>query len=570
VKKSNSRKGRDTTAALYARLSRDDNLDGESYSISNQKTFLTKIAKEKGFTNLLVFADDGISGVTMERPAYKEMIAAIEDGKVSAVFVKDMTRLGRNYIEVGRLTEEFFIEHEVRLISVSDGIDTKDGENEFAPFINIMSEWYARDISKKRRISNVVKGNSGEPLGLPPYGYEKDPDRPKYWRIDKEAARVVRHIFQMSLDGVGTEQIARALEREKVLTPLNHWKEKGIIRPGKKQDVGASIYCWNSSTVSGILHRQEYCGDVLNFKTYSKSYKHKKRIDNERENWTIFKDVHEPIVLREDYEKVQAKRGKVRKRMKKDGERNMFSGLVVCADCGSNLHYHFNQGNHEIRYFNCSNYNKGKGCTSTHYVRVDFLEQVVLQEILRITRFATIHEKEFTQLVTGFSQKNAEVERQAKKRELNILLQRDAEIDTFFNRMYEDSVSGRITEERFARMSTQYTDEQAELAERIKELKSVLEQSEKKTVTADMFLAAVRKYTRAKQLTPRMLNELIEKIEVFQAEKCPNEHHQRLRIHYNCVGTMEIPDIPTLAEPEIRIETRKGVAINYSVTQTAP
>jgi len=563
VKKSNSRKGRESTAAIYLRLSRDDNLEGESYSISNQKIFLTKIAKEKGYTNLLIFADDGISGVIMERPAYKEMIAAIENGIISAVFVKDMTRLGRNYIEVGRLTEEFFI---VRLVSVSDGIDTKDGESEFAPFINIMSEWYARDISKKRRISNVVRGNSGEPLGLPPYGYEKDPNRPKYWRIDKEAAQIVRRVYQMSLDGMGTEQIARALERDKVLTPVNHWRKKGVNRPGTKQNIGTSIYQWRSSVISGMLRKQEYCGDVLNFKTYSKSYKHKKRIPNDRENWAIFQDVHKPIIFRADFEKIQAKRGQTRKRKIKDGERNMFSGLLVCADCGSNLHYHFNQGNHEIRYFNCSNYNSGKGCTSTHYVRVDFLEQVILQEIRRVTKFATKYEQEFAQLVMGFSQKNAEDERQAQRRELNALMQRDSEIDLLFNRMYEDNVSGKIDDTRFAKMSVQYADEQAELAEKIKALKIVLEQSEKKVVTADMFLSAVRKYTRAKKLTPRMLNELIEKIEVFQAEKRPNEHSQRIRIHYNCVGTMEIPDMPNLADPEIRVETRKGVAINYSAT----
>ena len=394
MRQSNNKKSRDVTAFLYERLSRDDNLEGESYSIGNQKKLLTKVAKEKGYTNLVHFLDDGISGVTMDRPGFVEMIQQLEQGRAAAVFVKDLSRLGRNYIEVGRLTEEFFPEHDIRLVAVSDNIDTAEGENELAPIRNLFNEWYARDISKKRRISNKIKGNAGEPMGQPPYGYIKDPNNPKRWIIDDEAAQVVRRIYSMTLEGYGTEQIATQLERDEILTPRAYWLKKGIKRPGKGKQQPATK--WNSSTVTKILSLQEYCGDILNFKTYSKSYKNKKRLENDRENWVIFKDVHEPIIERSIFEQVQQKRGKIRKRRTNEGEHNMFSGLLVCADCGSNLHFHFNQGNPEIKYFNCSNYKGNRGsCTSTHYIRVDFLEQVVLGEIRRLTKFASFYEDEF-------------------------------------------------------------------------------------------------------------------------------------------------------------------------------
>ena len=340
MKQSNNKKSRDVTAFLYERLSRDDNLEGESYSIGNQKKLLAKVAKEKGYTNLVHFLDDGISGVTMDRPGFVEMICQLEQGKAAAVFVKDLSRLGRNYIEVGRLTEEFFPDHDIRLVAVSDNIDTAEGENELAPIRNLFNEWYARDISKKRRISNKIKGNAGEPMGQPPYGYIKDPNDPKHWIVDDEAAKVVRRVYSMTLEGFGTEQIAAQLEKDDVLTPRAYWLTKGIKRPGKGRQQSPTK--WNSSTITKILSLQEYCGDILNFKTYSKSYKNKKRIDNDRENWVVFQDVHEAIIERAVYEQVQQKRGKIRKRRTNNGEHNMFSGLLVCADCGSNLHFHFN------------------------------------------------------------------------------------------------------------------------------------------------------------------------------------------------------------------------------------
>ena len=568
MKQSNNKESRDVTAFLYERLSRDDNLEGESYSIGNQKKLLAKVAKEKGYTNLVHFLDDGISGVTMDRPGFVEMIRQLEQGKAAAVFVKDLSRLGRNYIEVGRLTEEFFPDHDIRLVAVSDNIDTAEGENELAPIRNLFNEWYARDISKKRRISNKIKGNAGEPMGQPPYGYIKDPNDPKHWIVDDEAAQVVRRVYSMTLEGFGTEQIATQLEKDGVLTPRAYWLTKGIKRPGKGKQQPPTK--WNSSTITKILSLQEYCGDILNFKTYSKSYKNKKRIDNDREKWVVFQDVHEAIMERAVYEQVQQKRGKIRKRRTNNGEHNMFSGLLVCADCGSNLHFHFNQGNPEIKYFNCSNYKGNRGtCTSTHYVRVDFLEEVVLGEIRRLTKFASLYEDEFVNAVIGHSQQAEQTDRKLKEKELKSLLARDEELDGLFERIYEDNVSGKLSDDRFAKMSRRYEDEQKELAEKIKKLRSEIEKQSSRSMTTDMFIGLVRKYTRARKLTPRMLNELIEKIEVFNAEKIDSVWEQRLRIHYNCVGTIEIPTVLPLPIPEVSVNTRKGVVVNYAPCELA-
>ena len=554
--------------ALYPRLSHEDELQGESNSISNQKKLLAKVAKEKGYTNLVHFLDDGISGVTMDRPGFVEMIRQLEQGKAAAVFVKDLSRLGRNYIEVGRLTEEFFPDHDIRLVAVSDNIDTAEGENELAPIRNLFNEWYARDISKKRRISNKIKGNAGEPMGQPPYGYIKDPNDPKHWIVDDKAAQVVRRVYSMTLEGFGTEQIAAQLEKDDVLTPRAYWLTKGIKRPGKGKQQPPTK--WNSSTITKILSLQEYCGDILNFKTYSKSYKNKKRIDNDRENWVVFQDVHEAIIERAVYEQVQQKRGKIRKRRTNNGEHNMFSGLLVCADCGSNLHFHFNQGNPEIKYFNCSNYKGNRGtCTSTHYVRVDFLEEVVLGEVRRLMKFASLYEDEFVKAVIGHSKQAEQTDRKLKEKELRTLLARDEELDGLFERIYEDNVSGKLSDDRFAKMSRRYEDEQKELSEKIKKLRSEIEKQSSRSMTTDMFIGLVRKYTRARKLTPRMLNELIEKIEVFNAEKIDGVWEQRLRIHYNCVGTIEIPTVLPLPIPEVSVNTRKGVVVNYAPCELA-
>lgn len=443
----------------------------------------------------MVFCDDGVSGVTMNRPDFNRMMEQIRLGKAAALFVKELSRLGRNYIEVGRLTEEVFPALNVRFVAVSDNVDTAEGDNELTPIKNLFNEWYARDISKKRRMSNKVKGGAGIPLGPPPYGYMKDPEKPFFWIIDLEAALVVKRIFSMAMENMGDDAIATQLTLDKVLTPIEYAHQKGWKKPGGKgQKKTDDPYHWSCSTVRKILATQEYCGDVINFKTYTVSYKNKTRRANNPEDILVFKDVHEAIIERATFETIRLKRGNVRKRKTSDGERNMFSGLLVCADCGSNLHYHFNQGNPEIKYFNCPGYNKSrlKICGATHYIRVDFLEQVVLGEIRRLTRFAVHHEEKFSEAVSEYSKKALQLNIEARQRELKSLTDREKELGKLFERLYEDNVSGKISDERFYKMSAKYEDEQAEIVERAKTLRNLLEELSCKSVTTDKFVATVK------------------------------------------------------------------------------
>ncbi|MDO4315429.1 MAG: recombinase family protein, partial [Oscillospiraceae bacterium] len=557
------------TAALYCRLSSDDNMDTESNSISNQKKILLKAAKEKGYTDTIFFVDDGITGTTMKRKDFQKMLTAIEAGYISAVFVKDLSRLGRNYIEVGKLTEEFFPQHDVRLVAVADGVDSDEGENEFTPFRNIMNEWYAKDISKKRRIVNKMKGNSGIPLSPPPYGYIKNPDDPRFWVIDPDAASVVRRIYQMALDGYGLAETAAALEQDGVLNPTYYWRSKGTSRGGSKSTVEPTK--WGHTTIKKILTLQEYCGDVINFKSYSKSYKMKRRIENPEENRAIFLNVHEAIIDRATWEKVQSmKKGTRRKRPTVTQEPSVFSGLLKCPECGGNLNFHFNQGNHDIKFFSCQNHNSGlRKCSKTHYIRLDFLERVVLYEINRLAAFANEYESDFIKAMMGRSAKVAENDRARKQRELDGLVARDKELDMLFERLYEDNVAGKIDDARFSKMSKRYEQEQGENTKKIKALRLELKKSEGKRMDIDHFLEAVRRYTNATAITQRMVAELIDHIDVYHAEKQDGVTTQRVVIHYNCIGVFDVPDRRKIPEADITMQTRKGVAVSYAPAQIA-
>lgn len=564
ILKQSSKKTALGTAALYCRLSRDDNMDNESNSISNQKKILQKAAKDKGYTDTIFFVDDGITGTTMKRPGFQKMIAAIEAGYISAVFVKDLSRLGRNYIEVGKLTEEFFPLHDVRLVAVSDGVDNDEGEDDFTPFKNIMNEYYAKDISKKRRIVNKMKGNAGIPLSPPPYGYIKNPDDPRFWVVDPVAADVVRRIYRMALEGYGLAETAAALGADGIVNPTYYWRSKGTSRGGSKSTLEPTK--WGHTTIKKILTTQEYCGDVINFKSYSKSYKMKRRIENPEENRAIFLNVHEAIIDRPTWEKVQAlKAGTRRKRPTVTQEPSAFSGVMKCPECGGNLNFHFNQNNHDIKFFSCQNHNSGlRKCSSTHYIRLDFLEQVVLYEVHRLACFANEYENDFIKAMVGRSAKVAENERVRKKRELDGLLARDRELDTLFERLYEDNVSGKIDDARFAKMAKRYEQEQGENAGRIKALRLEVKKLEEKRMDVDDFLETVRHYTNAAKITKRMVAELIDHIEVYPAVKEDGVTNQRVTIHYNCIGAFEVPDRRKIPERDILLETRKGVALSYA------
>ncbi len=557
------------TAALYCRLSRDDNMDTESNSIQNQKKILQKAAKEKGYADTLFFVDDGITGTTMKRPGFQKMITAIEAGYISAVFVKDLSRLGRNYIEVGKLTEEFFPEHDVRLIAVSDGVDSDEGDNEFTPFRNIMNEWYAKDISKKRKIVNKMKGNAGIPLSQPPYGYIKNPDDSRFWVIDPEAADVVRRIYDMALEGYGLAEIANALGVDGIVNPTYYWRSKGVNRSGSKSTLEPTK--WGHTTIKKILTLQEYCGDVINFKSYSKSYKMKRRIENPEENRAIFLNVHEPIIDRATWEKVQTmQKGTRRKKPTVTQEPSVFSGRLKCPECGGNLNFHFNQKNHDIKYFSCQNHNSGlRKCSATHYIRLDFLEQVVLYEVNRLAAFANEYEHDFVKTMLGRSAKVAENDRARKQRELNALLTRDKELDMLFERLYEDNVAGKIDDARFARMSKRYEQEQGEISAKIKALRLELKKAEGQQMDMEDYLQMVRRYTHVTKITQRMVSELIDHIDVYHAEKRDGVTNQRIVIHYNCIGAFEVPDRKKIPEADIIMETRKGVAVSYAPAEVA-
>jgi len=558
-------------AALYCRLSRDDEQEGESNSIANQKKLLQKVADEYGYKKTMFFVDDGISGTTFEREGFQKMEQAVLDGYVAAVFVKDMSRLGRDYLKCGYYTDNFFPDNDVRFVAVNDGVDSVEGDNEFAPFRNIMNEWYARDVSRKVRMAHHIRGNSGEPLSKPPYGYKKNPDSPKYWVIDEEAAEVVRRIYRMYLDGYGIEQIGVQLEGEKVLAPNAYAAARGHKVSGKK--TAYSPYVWNHSTVSKILTLQEYCGDVINFKTYSKSYKNKTRHINPKENQVVFTDVHDAVVEREVWERIQVKRGKVRNIRKPttSEKRNMFSGLLVCSTCGTNLAYHFNQGNHDITYYNCQTYNKrGKqrgSCDATHYIRTDFLEQVILGDIARITALTKHYEDEFIKILTDTTVKENQRSLALLEQELETRIARNATIDVLFESIYEDSVNGKISEERFAKLSRKYEAEQMENVERIALLHKEKSAMAKQSGTAREFLGIVKRYTRMKKLTPEILREFVDKIVVHHRQRIDGVDEQRVEIFYNCVGKIDIPDLTKIPQTEILIPTRKGVAISYSTSQ---
>ena len=552
MKQSSNKKSREATAFLYERLSRDDNLEGESYSIGNQKKLLTKVAKEKGYTNLVHFLDDGISGVTMNRPGFVEMMQQLEQGKASAVFVKDLSRLGRNYIEVGRLTEEFFPDHDIRLVAVSDNIDTAEGENELAPIRNLFNEWYARDISKKRRISNKIKGNSGEPMGLPPYGYIKDPNNPKHWVIDEEAAQVVRRIFDMTLEGFGTEQIATQFEKEGILTPQAYWIQKGIGRPGKTKTRPATK--WNGSTITHLLYQQEYCGDVVNFKT-TKHFRDKRNHYVDKSEWQITENVHEPIIDRADFETVQRilENAPVR-RPNGDGEIHPLSGLMFCKDCGAKMHIRIdyrNGGKRHVAY--CSEYHKGKAknpkCNSPHIIDADLVMQTIADVLKKVAEYSISNREEFEALV----RKNLDMQQtdKSKKQQKRIpqITTRLEQIDKVLNKLYEDNALGAIPQDRYEQMSQKYSEEYYTLKAELAELKEQLSAFEDAGGWAHKFLKLIERYAAFTDLTPAILNEFISRIEVHERDKKrAKQAVQHIGIYFSYIGKFE-NELTQLAEP---------------------
>ena len=547
-------------AGLYTRLSRDDGTDSESNSIANQKRLLSQKAKELGFTNVKFYVDDGYTGTNFNRPGFQELLDDIEMGYVTAVIVKDLSRLGRDYVSVGYYTDNYFPEHNIRFIAVNDMVDSDEGENEIAPFKNIMNEMYARDISRKIRSSNRIRGNLGEPLAQPPYGYMKSPENKKKWIIDPDASQVVKSIFRMCIEGKGNEAIAHVLQVNKVFIPMAYWHSKGLNRGGKQMP--ADPYRWSKTTVRKILTQQEYCGDVINFKTYSKNFKNKKRLMNAEENWRIFKDVHEPIIEREVFELVQENLLKVKRRAPKpeNAKKHIFSGLIRCGDCGSNMRYHTNTTNKEIHYFSCGNYVKDTrgNCPTRHYIRSDALEQIVLLELRHLADFLKYDEERLALILERKSNKDLYEETRYLEGELQKALARQQKVANLYEKLYEDNAEGKVTDEWFTHMSHKYEMERTELKGKVSELRKKLSSTQETTKGKETFLNAVRCFIEMETLTAPLAKELIDHIDVYESEGKGKNKTQRIVIYYRFVGYIELPDkIPIVND------TRQGVAVNY-------
>ena len=552
--------------ALYCRLSRDDGTESESNSIGNQKKLLSQKAKEMGLTDTKYYVDDGYTGTNFNRPGFQQLIDDIEIGLVSAVMVKDLSRLGRDYVSVGNYTDSYFPEHNIRFIAVNDAIDSDEGESEIAPFKNILNEMYARDISKKIRSSHRLRGSMGEPLSQPPYGYMKSPENKKKWIIDPEAATVVKSIFKMCLDGKGNETIARELQENKVLIPMAYWRSKGLNRGGKKTQTNP--YKWCKTTVQKILSQQEYCGDIINFKTYSKSFKNKRRIENSKENWAVFKDVNEPIIDRETFETVQNFISKAKRRApkKENGERSIFNGLVYCGDCHSKMRYHTSTSNKEIHYFTCSDNKvdyRGK-CPGRHYVRADALEEVVKLELRRLVEMLEIDESYFAQLLLRKNDEEREKDKKFLESELQKAIARSNTVSQLYEKLYEDNVIGKVSDEWFVELSHKYEKERMDLKAKIADIRHKIEELKNNNSEYEKFISAIRRFMQMDNLTSPLLRELIDHIDIFETEGTGKSRTQRIVIYYRFIGYIELPN--TTKQTHIA-DTRKGVAVEYITEQ---
>ena len=550
-------------AALYCRLSRDDGAEGESNSISNQKKMLKQFAKENGFDSTRYYIDDGYTGTNFNRPGFQKMVEDIELGYITVVIVKDLSRLGRRYDTVGYYTDTFFPNNDVRFIAINDNVDSDEGENEIAPFKNIINEWYAKDISKKLRASYRIRGYSGEPLSQPPYGYIKSPDNPKRWVIEPEAASIVQQVFEMALAGKSNESIAKTLQEQKVPVPMVYWNQKGIRRGGTPAQ--ANPYRWRYSTIEKMLTQQEYCGDVINFKSHTISYKNKKRIEHSKENWAIFKDVHEPIIERKTFELVQELIAKTKRRAPKkgNGEKSIFTDFLYCADCGKKLWYHTNPTNKDIHYFSCSNYYKDTrgDCQSRHYIRADAVEQIVMMELRRLAKYLECYEESFAQILAQKVNSDMLSEQKHLEKTLAKTIARNATLTDLLAKIYEDNISGKISDEMFMQLSRKYEKEQFDNKAKIKEYSERLSKIDEMKQNKADFIKSIRKFMEMQTLTAPLLRELIDHIDVYEKEGTSKTYTQRIVIYYRFIGTLELPE-EIEQEPYIA-DTRQGVTVEY-------
>ena len=540
---------------LYCRLSNEDALDGESNSIQNQKEFLTRYAAEHGYTNLKILVDDGYTGTNFDRPGVQEGFTLVKQGLVGCWLVKDLSRFGRDYLTVGQYTDIIFPSYDVRFIAVNDGVDSERGDSDgFAAIRNLFNEWYPRDTSKKVRVVFRQKGTSGKHLGKPPYGYRTDPADKDHWIIDEDAAPVVKRIFDLAIDGKGPEQIARILEQDKVLTTKALYAKQSENHPDpkKRKKMPERPYHWIGQSVAGILERMEYTGCTCNFKTYSKSYKLKKRIPNAIEDMCIFPDTQEAIVSQAQWDRVQELR-KNKRRPTKAERQGLFSGLLFCPDCGNKLHFATCKSfDGKQDHYVCSSYKSGRGTCSAHYIREDVLRELVLERIRAVNAY-------IRQDVEGFQEEWLQCRRSDQERSIREdrkrveqAKKRLADLDVLLSRLYEDFVLGDLSKERYKKMTADYEAEQERLKLEIEVTEEWLETQETMSADVDAFVALTQKYVDVPELTPTIVNEYIKKIEVFAPDKSSGKRVQKVKIYFNFVDDVEIP---VISEPVVAKST---------------
>ena len=527
--------------ALYCRLSCDDDLQGDSNSIRNQKMLLKQYADEHRLRNVKFYVDDGYSGSNFDRPDFQRMIRDIDEGKVSAVIVKDMSRFGRDHILVGYYTKYYFAEADVRFIAVYDQVDSElNPDDDITPFKNILNEMYAKDCSKKIKAVMKAKGNAGKHLVThPPLGYKKDLNDKEKWVIDERGAETVREIFSLCMNGYGPTQIARILTERKVDTPVVYFHKHGLPTPSKIRD-GSEI--WDQKSVAGILENLEYTGCTVNFKTYKKSYKSKKRIEAPKEDRLVFENTQEAIIDRQTFDTVQKIR-QCKRRPTPMGEMNALSGMLYCADCGKKMYLCRCTTMKQAEYFNCSTYRKKKKnlCTS-HQITVKAVETLLLDDLRRTLQFAQSQKEEFLRILEENSEVKTKQEIKENLRKLSAAEERIKALDKIIQSLYEDKVAGKLSEERYLKLSDTYETEQAELTEKAQTLKAEIEKDKKEKDHILDFLCLVEKYSSVEELTPEIIRSFVDKIIVHEKRKENVHYRQEVEIVYNFIGAVEIPD----------------------------
>ena len=533
--------------ALYCRLSDDDDdKDLESNSIINQKAILQDYAKRNGYLPIQIFTDDGISGLTFNRPGFREMEALVEGGEVTTIIVKDLSRFGRNYIEVGRYLEVIYPTLRVEFISIQESVNTFTGTNmETMPIHNVFNEWHCAQTSKKVRAVWNMKAQQHRRIGSTvAYGYKKHPEDREKWIIDEPAAKVVRHIYDLFMSGLGVFQIAKQLEREQVPTPSAYFHSIGR---GTRNPMPEDPYRWAMTSVEHILDNRQYTGCIVNLASTSISYKVKKRIFAPPEELQILPNMHEPIIPEEVWQRVHELR-EHRHRLTKSGRASIFSGLVFCADCGAKMHYNAAQSLADTQtFFQCGNYHSGNRTCASHYIRETALSQMVLDAISHLADFVRCYEPVFLYLLY----RKTAAEKKADLRRLNFTVEtgkaRIQEIDRLITRIYEDNVAGKLSDERFIKMSQSYEREQKELERTVAECEKALAKSQQDQVDIRLLLKGLREFTEVQELTPTLVNTLIQRIEVHGKEKVDGKVHMKVDVYFTGAGLIDIP-----TEREIR------------------